>query len=86
MERTLADHHRIHDGHHLDSYGHGTHMAGIVVANDTVSGTKGIAPGVQLTSLKLGTANGAVDVSQVIAAVDWVVERRNDDPANPTRT
>jgi serine protease AprX len=70
---------------YLDSYGHGTHMAGIIVANDTASGTKGIAPGVQLTSLKLGTANGAVDVSQVIAAVDWVVEHRNDDPANPIR-
>ncbi|MEU4155118.1 S8 family serine peptidase [Actinoplanes sp. NPDC026670] len=70
---------------YLDSYGHGTHMAGIIVGNDTASGTKGIAPGAQLTSLKLGTANGAVDVSQVIAAVDWVVEHRNDDPANPIR-
>ncbi|BEL08320.1 hypothetical protein Q0Z83_065110 [Actinoplanes sichuanensis] len=70
---------------YLDSYGHGTHMAGIIVGNDTASGTRGVAPGAQLTSLKLGTANGAVDVSQVIAAVDWVVEHRNDDPANPIR-
>ncbi|WP_328471206.1 S8 family serine peptidase [Actinoplanes sp. NBC_00393] len=70
---------------YLDTNGHGTHMAGIIVGNDTASGTKGVAPGAQLTSLKLGTANGAVDVSQVIAAIDWVVEHRNDDPDNPIR-
>ncbi|MFC7533930.1 S8 family serine peptidase [Actinoplanes sp. GCM10030250] len=70
---------------YLDSYGHGTHMAGIIIANDAASGTKGLAPGAQLISLKLGTANGAVDVSQVIAGIDWVVEHRNDDPNNPIR-
>ena len=46
---------------------------------------QGIAPGVKLTSIKVGTANGTVDVTQVIAAVDWVVEHRNDDPANPIK-
>ena len=70
---------------YLDTYGHGTHMAGIIVGNDTATGTKGIAPRRKLTSVKVGTANGAVDVSQMIAAIDWVVEHRNDDPANPIR-
>jgi len=70
---------------YLDTYGHGTHMAGIIVGNDTASGAVGIAPKAKLTSLKLGTANGAVDVTQVIAAIDWVVAHRNDDPANPIR-
>jgi serine protease AprX len=70
---------------YLDSYGHGTHMAGIIIGNDAASGTKGIAPGAKLTSVKLGTANGAVDVSQVIAGIDWVVENRNHDPAYPIR-
>ncbi|MEU4422480.1 S8 family serine peptidase [Actinoplanes sp. NPDC024001] len=70
---------------YLDSYGHGTHMAGIIVGNDSASGARGLAPGAQLTSIKLGTANGAVDVSQVIAGIDWVVEHRNDDPSNPIR-
>jgi serine protease AprX len=70
---------------YLDTYGHGTHMAGIIVANDTASGAKGIAPGVKLTSIKVGSSNGTVDVSQVIAAVDWVVEHKNDDAANPIK-
>jgi serine protease AprX len=35
--------------------------------------------------VKVGTTQGAVDVSQVIAAVDWVVAHRNDDPRNPIR-
>lgn len=70
---------------YLDTYGHGTHMAGIIVADDTATGTKGLAPDVRLTSIKVGTASGAVDVSQVIAAVDWVVKHRADDPANPIR-
>src|SRR4051812_29527481 len=60
-------------------------MAGIIVGNDTATGTKGIAPRAKLTSIKVGTANGAVDVSQMIAAIDWVVSHRNDDPANPIR-
>ena len=70
---------------YLDTFGHGTHMAGIIVGNDTTTGTTGLAPGVKLTSIKVGTANGTVDVTQVIAAVDWVVQHRNDDPANPIK-
>ena len=70
---------------YLDTYGHGTHMAGIIVGNDTATGTKGLAPGAKLTSIKVGTANGAVDVTQMIAAIDWVVKNRNYDSANPIK-
>lgn len=73
------------DLRYLDTYGHGTHMAGIIVGSDTATGTKGLAPDAKLTSIKVGTASGAVDVSQVIAAVDWVVKHRADDPANPIK-
>ena len=70
-----------------DTFGHGTHLAGIIAGQNSVAtdGFSGIAPGVKLTSIKVGVSNGAVDVSQVIAAIDWVVEHRNDDRANPIR-
>jgi serine protease AprX len=69
----------------LDTYGHGTHMAGIMVANDSASGAVGLAPKSKVTSIKVGTANGAVDVSQMIAAIDWVVANKNHDSAYPIR-
>jgi serine protease AprX len=73
------------DLRYLDTYGHGTNMAGIIVGDDTATGTRGLAPDAKITSVKVGTANGAVDVTQVIAAIDWVVKNRNHDPAYPIR-
>ena len=72
---------------HRDTFGHGTHLAGIIAGRNSAAtdGFTGIAPGVKLTSIRIGVTNGAVDVSQAIAAIDWAVEHRNDDPANPIR-
>lgn len=69
-----------------DTYGHGTHLAGIIAGRDAAGGAfTGVAPDAKLLSIKVGAANGAVDVTQVMAAVDWVVAHRNDDPANPIK-
>ena len=38
----------------------------------------GVAPEARIISVKAGGADGATDVSQVIAAIDWVVQHRND--------
>ena len=57
----------------VDAYGHGTHLAGIIAGRDA-----GMAPGARIVNLKVGAADGAVDVSQVIAAIDWVVTHRAD--------
>jgi serine protease AprX len=71
----------------LDTFGHGTHMAGIIAGSDpaTPAGAPrfdGVAPGAHLISLKVASADGATDVSQVIAAIDWVVQHRNDTGLN----
>ena len=66
----------------IDNYGHGTHMAGIIAGNDPATGFRGIAPGAGIVAVKVGDSNGVVDVSQVIAAIDWVVEHRGTDGLN----
>jgi serine protease AprX len=76
---------QVPDVLHRDTYGHGTHLAGIIAGNDPATGFQGIAPGARLTSVKVAAGGGVVDVSQVIAAVDWVVAHRNDDPNHPIR-
>ena len=71
---------------YLDTYGHGTHMAGIIAGQDpaVVIGPRfaGVAPGAHLVSLKVASADGASDVSQIIAGIDWVVAHRNDPGMN----
>ncbi|MEV7627782.1 S8 family serine peptidase [Actinoplanes sp. NPDC089786] len=71
----------------IDTYGHGTHMAGIIAGSDPAgasgsTGFEGIAPGAKLISLKVAAADGAADVSQVVAAIDWAVQHRNDPGLN----
>jgi serine protease AprX len=65
-----------HDG--LDRYGHGTHMAGIIVGDGTSSGGtyKGVAPGASLISIKVAGVDGSTDVSEVIAGLQWAVAHR----------
>ena len=63
-------------------------MAGIIAGRDSGStpGTYatdnnrylGMAPGSRIVSLKLADAQGNTDVSQVIAAIDWVVTHAED--------
>lgn len=42
----------------------------------------GMAPGARIVNVKTGDGVGAVDVSQVIAAIDWVVQHRDDNGMN----
>src|SRR5206468_576564 len=42
----------------------------------------GMAPEAKIISIKVADAHGATDVSQVIAAIDWVVQHRNDNGIN----
>lgn len=70
------------DLEHLDAYGHGTAMAGLIAGKSVqhTSGPRpflGIAPGARIVSVKVGDATGEVDITQVIAGLDWVVQNRN---------
>jgi serine protease AprX len=75
----------------LDTYGHGTHLAGIIAGRDSNANPRtfrdpdtfaGVAPGSRIVSLKLADAFGATDVSQVIAGIDWVVQNKNRNGLN----
>lgn len=76
---------------YLDTNGHGTHLAGIMAGRDAaasgnyasdVSNFLGMAPDARVLSVKVADAQGHTDVSQVIAAIDWVVQHKNDNGMN----
>jgi len=77
---------------YLDTNGHGTFMAGLIAGKDSVmtapyasapaSVYRGMAPDARIVSVKVGVADGGVDVSQVIAAINWVIQHRYDNGMN----
>jgi serine protease AprX len=76
----------------LDTFGHGTFMAGLIAGHDAdlsapyasapTSAYRGIAPDARIVSLKVATADGGADVSQVVAAINWVVQHAHDPGLN----
>ncbi len=65
---------------YLDTFGHGTHMAGIIAG--TRDGHTGLAPGARIVSLKVAGADGITTVPQVVAAIDWVVDHHDSHGLN----
>ncbi len=75
-----------------DTFGHGTHMAGIIAGRDpgpdpAVSpGVRtrflGTAPDARVVPVKVADSRGTTDVSQVVAALDWVVANAHSDGRN----
>jgi serine protease len=62
----------------LDDNGHGTHVAGIIAAANDGSGVVGIASGVDIYSLKVLSACGSGRTSDIIQAVQWVVDKKKE--------
>jgi serine protease AprX len=80
------------DLRYLDTFGHGTHLAGIIAGYDQQAPAVstdaseyhflGVAPESRIVSIKVADHNGATDVSQVLAGIDWVVQHRTDNGLN----
>ena len=58
-----------------DDYGHGTHVAGLIAGDGTLSGGQyaGVAPDARLTIFKVLDATGQGRTSDVIAAIEYIV-------------
>jgi subtilisin family serine protease len=77
---------------HLDTNGHGTFIAGLIAgkddtlqqpyADEPAGEYRGVAPDARIVSVKVGTADGGADVTQMIAAINWVVDHRFDNGMN----
>ena len=66
-----------HDGNPMDdnpaTFGHGTHVAGIVASTDATYG--GVAPGVRLISLKVFPTGGtSASDEDILSALNWVAD------------
>lgn len=59
-----------------DSYGHGTHCAGIAGGNGIISDGefRGVAPEVEIINAKISNSSGTIEESDVIAAIQWCIE------------
>ena len=74
----------IDEARFIDTFGHGTHMAGIIAgatpgADPAQAAAHpewfvGVAPRAGIVSVKVADNSGAVDITQVIAGVDWVTD------------
>ena len=73
----FSSEHDDRDLRNLDTFGHGTHLAGIIAGRDPITGFAGVAPGARIVSLKIAGADGETDLLRVLAALEWV--RRNHD-------
>lgn len=60
----------------FDDAGHGSHVAGIIAAADNGLGVVGVAPEVELYSLKVLNDCGSGSTSNIIAAIDWVIAKK----------
>lgn len=60
----------------VDIYGHGTHVATMLAGRDGNYAYTGVAPNVKLLNLRVLNSSGAGTVSNVVAAIDWVIENK----------
>ena len=62
----------------LDTFGHGTHLAGVIAGHDPLAGFEGIAPGARVISVKVAGADGITSLQRVLQGIDWVRAHRDE--------
>jgi serine protease AprX len=77
---------------HLDTFGHGTHLSGLMAGRDDAAvpgqyagdstNFVGMAPDARIVSVKVADSQGRSDVSQVVFAIGWVVQHSHDPGMN----
>ena len=82
VERTLRRYNSIKDqeGTHLDKYGHGTHIASIILntdyADDGSMRRNSIAPDVKSVPVKAFDQNGQGTYANVIRGLQWILDHK----------
>ncbi|WP_083632252.1 S8 family peptidase [Domibacillus antri] len=61
-----------------DDNGHGTHVAGIIGAEDNQFGTKGVAPDADIYAVKALNKDGSGHLSSILAGIDWAITNKMD--------
>jgi minor extracellular protease Epr len=61
-----------------DDNGHGTHVAGIIGAEDNNMGTKGVAPDANIYAVKALKKDGSGNLSSILAGIDWAITNKMD--------
>lgn len=65
-------------GDFLDGNGHGTHVAGTILASDTGFGIVGVAPKAKLLALKALADNGSGNMEMTLQALDYAISQNVD--------
>jgi serine protease AprX len=61
-----------------DLYGHGTHVSSIIASSgvDTTGNFQGVAPGVNLVSVRVLNSNGVGTYANVVSGIQWVIAQK----------
>lgn len=62
----------------FDEHGHGTHVAGTIVASDNAFGVVGVAPGAKLWAVRVLNEHGYGNDEAVTGAIDWVISKKRE--------
>ncbi len=60
-----------------DDAGHGTHVSGIIAADNNGTGVIGVAPDAGLVAVKVLDSAGSGAISWIIAGIDWVIANKD---------